>query len=338
MSARFLVTGSTGFVGRRLIRRLVSEHGAASIACVVGPPANPREAEAMAAHRAQGIRLIAGDLLASPVSAEPAPRCDAVFHLAASIELGAGEAALRVNDEGTRRFLDWLGGAASGGRVLYVSSIAVHDRSGPPEGPISEASPFSPRTAYGRTKLRGEELVRERSAAQGYAWTVIRLPTVYGPGQREGGLFETMLRLAPAGALLARLDWPGRTSVIHVDDVAEALVAFAGLPQAAGQAYNVASEEHPTIGDIARLACEAAGKPFEPIAIPRALLAAARALVWSRLALDLAPGPARLALWRLSLMVSDGFWFDTAKFRDAYSKPLRALKDGLAESLREGRG
>ncbi|MBI5201226.1 MAG: NAD(P)-dependent oxidoreductase [Elusimicrobia bacterium] len=331
MSARFLVTGGTGFIGRRLVAALAARHGASSVVCLIAPAASPAEAAALDALRAAGVRLLPSDLLGSPVCAEPAPKVEAVFHLAASLDLGAPESRLRVNDEGTRNLLAWLGGAARGGRVNYVSSVAVHDRVAHPTAPIDEKSPFTPRTAYGVTKLRGEELLRAGAEPGGYSWTVFRLPTVYGPGQRDGGLFSTMLKLAPANALLARLDWPGRTSVIHVDDVVEALVALSSLPEAAGQAYCVSSDEHPTVGEIARTIAKVSGGALSPISIPGPLLALMRAAAWSPLLRTCAPASARLAAWRVSLMVSDGFWFDPSKFRAVYRKPMRALEDGLRE-------
>ena len=336
MNERFLVTGGTGFIGRRLVARLAAEHGASSVACLVGPAAFPAEAEALATNRTLGIRLIEGDLLGAPVSAEAPPASAFVFHLAASLDLGAPESRLRVNDEGTRRLLQWLDRAAKGARIVYVSSVAVHDRDAPPTAPISEGSPFAPRTAYGLTKLRGETLLRDRAEELGYTWTVVRLPTVYGPGQREGGLFSTLLKLAPANALLARLDWPGRTSVIHVDDVVDALLELSRSPEAAGQAYCVSTDEHPTVGEIARHAARASGRELRPIPIPNALLELIRAVAWSRWLQSLAPAPIRLAAWRLSLMVSDGFWFDTAKFKGIYKKPMRTLEQGLGELV--GRG
>ena len=46
------------------------------------------------------------------------------------------------------------------------------------------------------------------------------------------------------------------------------------------------------------------------------------------------PSSGRLAFWRLSLIISDGFWFDTTKFRRVYTKPMKKLGEGLP-TLRE---
>ena len=324
---RVLVTGGTGFIGRRLVRLLVEEYRPAAVTCLVKTPVTPLERAALEAFRDQGVRLIEGDLLARPVAAEPAPAVDVVFHLAANIKTDAPEEALRVNDEGTERLLDWLAGVARGARIVYASSIAVHDCVAEPTG-IVETSPLTPRTAYGRTKLRGEEILRERAPHDGYSWTTLRLPTVYGPGQKPDGLFDQLIKRAERGSLLGRLDWPGRTSIVHVDDVAAAMIELASRAEAAGEVYCVASDESLTIGEIARRIGAATGHPVRRVAIPRLLLRPTRWVVWNRTIDAMVPRSGRLAFWRLSLIISDG-WFDTTKFRRVYRKPLRNLEEGL---------
>ena len=332
-----LVTGGTGFIGRRLVRQLVAQYGPDAVACLVKTPATTLEREALEILRAQGLRLLEGDLLGRPVSAEPAPVVDVVFHLAANIDTDAPEEALRVNHEGTDRLLDWLSGVSRGTRIVYASSVAVHDRVAEPKGPIVETSPLTPRTGYGRTKLRGEEIFRERAARDGYSWTVLRLPTVYGPGQKPDGLFDQLIKRASSGSLLGRLDWPGRTSIVHVDDVAATMIELAGRPEAAGEVYCVASDESPTVGELARRIGAAIGHPVRRIGIPRLLLAPAIWIVWNRTIDAMVPASGRLAFWRLSLIISDGFWFDTTKFRRVYTKPLKNLEEGMA-TLQSGTG
>ena len=334
----FLVTGATGFIGRRLVRRLLATFDAASIICFVKGADTPLEAEALDWFRSIGLRLLEGNLVDRPVCAEAPPRVDVVFHLAANIDTAAAEADLLVNHAGTRNLLEWLAPVSSGVRIVYASSVAVNDRDRAPDGPIDERSPLVPRTLYGKAKLQGEAIVRNHAATEGYTWTILRFPTVYGPGQKPGGLFESMIQLASAGALLGRVDWPGRTSIIHVDDVADIMIALAARPESAGETFCVASDESPTVGELARAIGRRVGRPVHPIPIPPLLLRAARAIVWSRAVGAAVPSFARLSFWRLSLIVSDGFWFDTAKLRRVYTKPIRELEEGLEDTVRRPPG
>jgi nucleoside-diphosphate-sugar epimerase len=251
-----------------------------------------------------------------------------VFHLAANIDTDASEDALRVNHVGTTRLLDWLRPISSGTRIVYASSVAVHDRDCEPVGPISEGSPLVARTAYGRTKLLGEEIIRERASTDGYSWTIVRLPTVYGPGQKPGGLFDQLTSLASTDAMLGRIDWPGRTSIIHVDDVAAVLIAFCQRLDTAGETYCLASES-PTVGELSRRIAQVMKRPLVPMTIPSPLLRAVRWVVWNRTVARAVPRAAKLAFWRLSLIVSDGFGFNAGKFRRAYDQPLRRVEEGL---------
>ena len=326
---RFLVTGATGFIGRRVVRRLLSELGPESLVCLVKPPATPLEAAALESFRKTGVRLIDGDLMNSPVSATAAPKIDVVLHLAANIDTNATEPDLRVNHLGTAHLLDWLRPVASGVRIVYASSVAVHDRDCEPTGPIDEASPLVARTAYGRTKLQGEDIIRGRASTDGYSWTIVRLPTVYGPGQKPGGLFDQLIQMASTGGLLGRIEWPGRTSIIHVDDVAMVMVDLAQRADAAGEIYCIASES-PTVGELSERISRLAKCSRSPIAIPAPALGILRWMVWNRTAARLVPPRAQLGFWRLSLIVSDGFWFDTSKFRRVYEKPLKTVEEGLS--------
>ena len=95
------MTGATGFIGRRLVKRLLSNSVPGDITCLVKPTVKPREGEAIASFRNAGVRLIEGDLTNPFVSNEPPPVVDIVFHLAANIDTAATRAELDVNDIGT---------------------------------------------------------------------------------------------------------------------------------------------------------------------------------------------------------------------------------------------
>jgi dihydroflavonol-4-reductase len=329
-----LVTGATGFIGRRLMRRLLATHGADAIVCLVKAPVTTLEAEALELYRTSGIRLLEGDLTREPVCAVPAPAVDTVFHLAANIDTDAGEADLVVNHAGTRNLLDWLAPVSRGARIVYASSVAVHDRDAPPAAPIDERSPLVPRTLYGKTKLQGETILRERAAVDGYSWTIARLPTVYGPGQKAGGLFDTMIQLASTGSLLGRIDWPGRTSIIYVDDVADVMIDLSTRPEGAGEIVCLASDESHTVGEIARIVGRGVGRPVRPLRVPGFVWRFGQAVVWNGKVAAALPRRLQLSFWRLSLIISDGFWFDTAKLRRLYAAPIRNLEQGLTDTLR----
>jgi nucleoside-diphosphate-sugar epimerase len=279
------------------------------------------------------VRIIDGDLDDPAVSRAAAPAVDVVMHLGANIDTTVPEAELRVNDIGTENLLRWLGGASKGARVLYTSSVAVLDRSGPATGPLTESSPATPRTPYGLTKLRGEHIIEARAAADGFTYTILRLPTVYGSGAKPGGMFDLLFALTARGSLASRLNWPGRTSIIHVNDAASLFIALSQRAETANQTYCIANPVGPTVGDLARDIGRVSGHPVRPIDLPPWLWSLIRRVIWNRLVIALVPPPARVAFWRLSLIADDGFWFDTSKLQSVWREPFVDLDAGLREML-----
>jgi len=181
------VTGASGFIGRNLMAALVRRGDEAV------PIARPFDAGRI------GVQ-IAG--------------ADAVVHLAGLVSAPSDRAFFDANVEGTRIVAD--AARRAGVPLVQISSLAA---GGPAasDAPRVEDDPSAPLTAYGRSKLEGENVIR---AMDRLDWTILRPTVVYGPHDRA---MLPLFRLAARGVL----PHVGRASAaymfVHVDDLVRAI-------------------------------------------------------------------------------------------------------------------
>ena len=260
-----LVTGASGFIGRRLATELAARGH--DVVCLI------RKTSRTEGLAGSGVRLVVGDLR-DPGSLEAAMAGrERVFHLAAVVQAIDGLSFEQGNVEGTRHLLEaCLRFAPSLERFVFVSSIAAAGPSGP-DRPARESDEPRPVTDYGRSKLRAEKLVLE--AAGRMPVTIVRPPNVIGPGSKDLEKAVALLkrRLVPAVG-----DGRPRTSLIDVDDLVEALILVSEDARSVGQTYFVTDGRAYAWSEItAALAAEVGVGRFR-IPVPQGLQMAAAAL------------------------------------------------------------
>jgi nucleoside-diphosphate-sugar epimerase len=233
------VTGASGFVGGAVCAELLARgHEVTALVRRVGSePA--------------GTTGVQGDLThADPVShvlEDVAPDC--VIHLAAEIATQRDRAKIEdVNVHGTSRLLGACE-AATGPRFIFMSTVVTGDAEG---RVLDESSELPVQTAYGRSKQRGEELVRE----SGLPSVILRPSHIYGPGGWYAS--ELVKRLRAPGRLVVIGSGTNWWDVVRVEDVATACVdAAERAPD--GAVYHVADDEPITQYDFVALTAQALG-------------------------------------------------------------------------------
>jgi nucleoside-diphosphate-sugar epimerase len=254
------VTGGSGFLGRALVAAL-----------------GARGHEVRVLRRRPGASgELAADLSREDPPAAALAGVRTVFHLAAltHAEARAGSESdyEALNVEGTRRVLD-AALAAGARRFVFVSSVKAMGEGGPQR--IEEDAEPRPTTAYGRSKLAAERLVL--AAADRLHATVLRLPMVYGPEQKDGNLARLLAAMA-RGLFPPPPRTANRRSMVHRDTVVEALLLAAADPRAAGRTYVVTDGAPYGTRELYDWAREAIGRRPSALATPAALLrVAARA-------------------------------------------------------------
>jgi nucleoside-diphosphate-sugar epimerase len=322
---RALVTGGTGYLGSFLVRQWAEQYGSDAVVCLVPAHGNPAEMATQRAFAREGIRCLEGDLRSGVFENLDGP-WDVVFHLAAATDTSLVESQLApVNVQGTANFLARLQGGLRGKRLVFTSTSAAVDRPNRPRGPLNEESPCCPRTPYGRTKLAAERIVQDWCAREQAEYTIVRSSTLYGPGVRTG-LIPVLTEHLRHGRLPARLDWPGRVSLIFVEDAVRLLFFLANCPEAANETFFITSGEALRVGEIVRQLARFIDVPVSPVKLPACCWWLARRLAWM-------PGLTRLVPWRLLHILDDGLWCDNAKVRKLYPFDQVPLEEGLARTF-----
>lgn len=252
MSGPVLVTGASGFIGRRVVARLAA--AGRPVRAFLLPHEDAQALPELA--RAPGLELARGDVTDAASVAAAVRGAARVVHLAAVVG-DWGPAALfeRVNVGGTRHVVD-AAAAAGCERLLMVSSIVVYGRR-LAEGGCDEDAPREAGVGpYGRTKRLSEELALDAHGFGRVPVTVVRPGNVWGPG--SGLWVDEIVKLARAGRLMLLGDGRGDASLAYVDNVVDVIVRALDAPAAAGRIYNATDDGGVTwrdyFTDLARLA------------------------------------------------------------------------------------
>ena len=267
-----VITGATGFIGRRLLEQVLRDGVNGESAHIVAIARHP---ETLPPTLRDAVECHALDLAEAPILAIAAA-CGQealVFHLAANASVGSGEAGYRNNVLGMERLLEALRGCAPT-RVVYASSIGAVDRLPGDRctSLLDETAVPHPLTRYGKGKLEGERLVK----ASGLPFAVVRPTWVYGPDMRADSHVRVFLGMVRAGKPATRVNFSGRVSLVHVDDLCAALLLAGTHGAAQGQTYFVTDDAPVSIGELFRELGDITGRTAGRIRLPGVVVVIAR--------------------------------------------------------------
>lgn len=249
------VTGGSGFIGKKLVKRIVERGNVVRV--LTRQPGSFEKSPLLEVYEC--------DLLTARVSdlAEALQGVDVLYHCAGQLKDVRTMKSLHV--DATRKLIE----AASGriGRWVQLSSVGVYGSVD--KGTVTEESGLNPGGEYETTKTDSDLMVADVARNGGFDCSILRPSNVYGAGMNNQSLYS-LIEMIWRG-LFFFIGKPGASAnYIHVDNVVEALLLCGTMPQAAGQTYNLSDQRtmEQFIGKIA----QSLGKDVPRIRVPESII------------------------------------------------------------------
>ncbi len=281
-----LVTGATGFIGFRLVRRLLTDGW--QVRCLIRNAANRGAAIAElteglmvedhgdATAPSQRLTIIDGDLGNRNALCRGIDGADFVFHLAGTVIAVNKAGYFRTNYVGTVGLAEAMLEAPRPPRLVFASSLAAGGPS-TPGAPRTEEDPDRPVTHYGRSKLAAEQYLRRNEEC---LWSaIVRPAAVFGP--RDVG-FASIFRAVSRGFRLGYVGRDMEMSLIYVDNLVDSLTRLAekaleGSGGPSGEVYYAADPIPSTVDGFQRKIAEVLDRKTIRLPLPRILALGAAA-------------------------------------------------------------
>jgi NADH dehydrogenase len=229
---KVLITGATGFIGRRLAALLIDKY---AVRCLV------RDASRAKGLLPAGVELVTGDMTDAASLKAAVSGANAVVHLAA---LKGDEADIVAVNVGGAHNLVEACRAAGVKRVINIGS---------------QAARLARRGAYGETKAESDATF----TASGLEVTTMVPSLVYGPN--DTGVFGKLARVTASAPFVPVIgDGSVRFQPVHVDDVCAVISGCLAEPKTAGKTYAVGGPESVTLVElIDRIGAAGGKKPLK---------------------------------------------------------------------------
>ena len=254
---RVLVTGANGFIGRHIVRCIEKQ----------GDKINVLVRNSNSFNISDKVNIFEGDIFDNEKLRKAVNEVDAVFHLVAkthdSSSIDNAKDYYKINVEGTRNLLDACV-KSNIKHFIYFSSVKAMVEEC--KHTLDETYDCTPTTLYGKTKLMAERLVIEYGNKHGFKTTILRLPLVYGPGNK-GNIYK-MIEAIDNGRFVMLGNGSNKRSMVYVGNVVDAGIAVIDRKVTDAKVYVITDGVDYTVKDLYKLIAKGLSKKLLPFYVP----------------------------------------------------------------------
>jgi len=252
---RVLVTGATGFTGRALCERLVTEEK--KVVAFVRSSSDTSRLQKI------GVECRQTDITEFAEVEKNFADFNIVYHIAAAYrtEHSTGDAFHQVNVEATRNLLE-VAKNTGVGRFVHCSTVGVQGEIDDP--PADEKYRFKPGDHYQESKKEGE-LLALKYFSEGLPGTVFRPVGIYGPGDTR---FLKLFKPVSKGMFVMIGSGQVLYHMTFIDDLVDGILLCGSRPEALGEVFTLGGERYTTLRELVDLIAEVLGKSKTGIRIP----------------------------------------------------------------------
>lgn len=252
------VTGGSGFVGLALLKELVASPGRVQKIYALSRSELPESIG-----KSSLVKVLRGDLKSLERFSSEIQESEYIFHVAANASFSISEKeATEDNLLPTQNLIKIAKAGKNLKNLVFVSSIGAADRAPGDncKNPLGAKSVANPRSAYGLSKLKCEMAIRD----SGLPFTILRPGWIYGRDMRANSHLNKFVTMIASGSKVSHFNFPGLVSLIHVNDLAKAILRTLVDPNVVGKIFFAVTESL-SLGEIlATIDQKATGeRPFQ---------------------------------------------------------------------------
>jgi nucleoside-diphosphate-sugar epimerase len=254
MTDSIFITGATGFIGSKLVEKLVEKEYNVTSLIRKGKTPHPKSEKIIADLTDSGLNI-------------PIEQTDCVFHLASHTPLEKNKKILnKVNLQGTKNLFEQIKDKTKS--MIYISGLGVYGETG--DKIVDESTPYNPTTDFVKIRLDAQKFLEKNCKEMGINLSVIHFGDVYGT---RGWFYEFMIKRLLKNTFRLPKNGEYFKGYVHVDDAIGSMISI--LEKKSKETFIVSDSTPSTFREFTDFTADQIGKKHPgsvPVFLAKAVL------------------------------------------------------------------